>query len=367
MTGIAPRRGRGAVLCGLAWMLASAVPARGADPEGFPAGALAKVEAAVSAAMSKNNVAGLSAAVVLDNRLSWSEGYGFADLENFVPFRAATVHRIASVSKPITAVAAMQLVEKGKLDLDISIQTYCPAFPKKTQAVTTRQLLGHLSGIRHYRPGEPTSTRHFESVVESLQAFQADALLHEPGVKETYSTFGYVVLGCVIEGASQKPFAAYVRENITEPAGMARTRPDDLWAIIPNRARGYAKLEGGALRNADLADTSNKVPGGGMVSTVDDLARFAVALDTNRLLKKETFAQMQVPMKLNDGAASPYFGWSIEERRGEKVLRHSGSQEGTNSYLLMIPSRGFAVALLANTEGAGLRDLALKLTDILLP
>ena len=362
-----PQRRRGAILRALALILAAALPARAADPGGLPPETLAKVEAALSGAISKNNVAGLSVAVVLDNRLAWSEGYGFADLENFVPFRAGTVHRIASLSKPMTAVAAMQLVEKGKLDLDAPIQAYCPAFPKKPQPITTRQLLGHLSGIRHYRPGEPTSTRHFESVVASLEAFQADALLHEPGAKQTYSTFGYVVLGCVIEGASHQPFAAYVREHVTDPAGMARTRPDDAWAIIPNRARGYAKLETGALRNADLADTSNKVPGGGMVSTAEDLARFAVALDTNALLKKETFARMQVPMRLNDGTASPYFGWSIEERQGEKLLRHSGSQEGTNSYLLMVPSKGFAVALLANTEGAGLRDLARQLTDILLP
>ena len=104
-----------------------------------------------------------------------------------------------------------------------------------------------------------------------------------------------------------------------------------------------------------------------MVSTAEDLARFAVALETDALLKKGTFGQMQVPMKLNDGTASPYFGWSIEDRKGQTLLRHSGSQEGTNSYLLMVPARGFALALLANTEDAGLRDLALQLTDILLP
>jgi CubicO group peptidase (beta-lactamase class C family) len=351
----------------VALILAAAVLARAAEPRALPPEKLANVEAAVAGAMSKKSVAGLSVAVVLDNQLAWSEGYGFADLENFVPFRAGTVHRIASVSKPITAVAAMQLVEKGRLDLDAPIQTYCPAFPRKAQVITTRQLLGHLGGIRHYQEGEKTSTRHYQSVVESLEAFQADALVNEPGARQTYSTFGYVVLGCVVEGASRMAFADYVRENVTQPAGMARTRPDDAWAILPNRARGYEKLPSGALRNADLADTSNKVPGGGMVSTVEDLARFAIALHANTLLTKETFARMQVPMTLSDGGLSPYFGWTIEERQGDKVLRHSGSQEGTNSYLLMVPARGFALALLANTEDAGLRDLVRQLTDILLP
>src|SRR5262245_14823681 len=339
-----------------ALLLALASPP-GVAPQALPAApdAFARVEPAIAAAMSADNIPGLSVAVVLDGKLGWSRGYGFADLENFVPFRAETVWRLGSVSKPLTAVAAMQLAEKGRLDLDAPIQSSCPAFPKKPQPITTRELLGHLSGIRHYAPGENfDSTRHYGSISESLEAFQNDPLLQEPGTKYTYSTYGYVVLGCVVEGASGERFPDYLREHVTGPAGMTRTRPDDLYDIVANRARGYARLADGKLRNADLADTSNKVPGGGLVSTAEDLGRFAIALFDHKILKPETFAAMQVSMKTRDGKASDYFGWSITEERGERLLTHSGSQQGTRTYFLMIPRRRFAVAILTNTEDAGL-------------
>jgi serine beta-lactamase-like protein LACTB, mitochondrial len=326
------------------------------------------VESAIRAAMSDQRISGLSVAVVLNQALAWSAGYGFADLENRVPFTATTVWRLGSVSKPLTAVAAMQLAERGRLDLDAPIQGYCPAFPKKEKPITARELLGHLSGIRHYRKDENfNSTRHYATVSESLEAFKADPLEHEPGSAYTYSTYGYVVLGCVVEGASGASYADYLRENVAKPAGMDRTRPDEVSAVIPDRARGYAKRASGEFCNAELADTSNKVPGGGLVSTSVDLARFAIALETGRLVKPETFQRMLSPMKTTDGKDSPYFGWSIGERHGEKLLSHSGSQQGTSTDFLMIPGKGFAVAIIANTERVDVGKLARELTDILLP
>ena len=327
-----------------------------------------RVQAAIAASIASQNISGLSVAVVIGNEVKWSGGYGFADLENFVPFTATTVWRLGSISKPITAVAAMRLAESGRLDLDAPIQGTCPAFPSKTQPITARELLGHLSGIRHYNPDENfNSTRHYESVPASLDAFKSDPLLQEPGAAYTYSTYGYVVLGCVVEGASGKPYAEFIRESVTRPAGMDRTRVDDQASVVPNRARGYAKAPSGELRNADLADTSNKVPGGGLVSSAVDLARFAIALNTNKLLKAETFQQMQVPMKTKDGKDSPYFGWTIVDRKGEKLLTHGGSQQGTSTYLAMLPARGFAVAILANTESVNVGALARQLTDMLAP
>ncbi len=327
-----------------------------------------RAEAAAGAARAKQNIAGLSVAVVVGKEVRWSKGFGFADLESSVPFTATTVHRLASVSKTITAVAAMQLVEKGALDLEAPIQKYCPAFPTKQRPITARQVIGHLAGIRHYAKGENfDSTKHYDGVVDSLQAFSADPLLHDPGTEFTYSTYGYVVLGCVVEGASGMKFGDYVREKIATPAEMERTRTDDLVTIVPGRARPYQHLPNGELGNANLADTSNKVPGGGMVSTAVDLARFAIALETGKLLRPATFARMQVPMKTTEGKESPYFGWSISTLAGRTVLSHSGSQQGTATYLLMIPESGFAVAVIANTESVKVGDLAKELVEIVNP
>jgi CubicO group peptidase (beta-lactamase class C family) len=353
----------------LAFATALGLAAQTTAPPSPPLGdSQAKVEAAVSQVMSKQRISGLSVAVATDGRLRWSQGYGFADIENSVPFTAGTVWRLGSISKPITAVAAMQLVEGGRIDLDAPIQKYCPAFPEKEKPITTRLLLGHLSGIRHYAPNEDfNSTRHYEGVVASLESFKKDPLLHPPGASYTYSTYGYVVLGCVVEGASGRPYADQVRERVTGPAGMERTRPDDVAAIVPGRAHGYEKTASGEFRNAALADTSNKVPGGGFVSTAPDLIRFALALDEGKLLKPETFRQMQTPMKTMDGKESPYFGWTIADRKADRILTHGGSQQGTSTYLLMVPAKGFAVAVIANTESVNAGELARAVADILLP
>lgn len=360
---------RRAVACVIILLtLLVSIQAFGQSPKGLTAEQIKKIEAVISAAMAKQNIPGFSAAVVMDNQLLWSQGYGLAEMENSVPATPLTTYRIASVSKPITAVAAMQLVEKGKLDLDAPLQRYCPAYPEKPWKMTTRHLLGHLSGIRHYKQDENfNSTRHYMSVTESLDAFKTDALLQEPGAKFTYTTYGYVVLGCVVEGASGMKYAEYARENIFRPAGMERTRVDDVYAIIPNRAGGYARLKSGEVRNADLADTSNKIPGGGLVSTAEDIARFARALNTGVLLKRETFQQMLSPMKTLDGQDSPYFGWFIRERKGEKLLTHGGSQQGTSTQLFMMPGKGFALALMANMEDVNQVEVANQIAAILLP
>ena len=133
-------------------LLALAQPAPAVSPSPSPGlrpAAIQAVEAAIAATMSAERIPGLSVAVMTHGELRWSSGFGQADLENAVPATADTVYRLASISKPITAVAAMQLAERGRLDLDAPVQKYVPGFPPKPWPVTTRAVLGHLSGIRH--------------------------------------------------------------------------------------------------------------------------------------------------------------------------------------------------------------------------
>jgi serine beta-lactamase-like protein LACTB, mitochondrial len=240
----------------------------------LPAETVKQIEALINAEMSKQKIPGMSVSIVAGRQVRWSAGFGMQDVENNIQARAATVYRLGSISKPITAVAVMQLFERGRVDLDAPVQKYCPAFPEKQWPVTTRAVLSHLSGIRHYKSDEEfNNTRFYASVGDGLAMFKDDALLHEPGTKYTYTTFGYSVLGCVVEGASGKTFADFVSENIFKPAAMERIRVDSVADIIPNRAQGYRVTDKGVLTNSPLADTSYKVPGGGFVSTVDDLAR----------------------------------------------------------------------------------------------
>ncbi|MBA2501609.1 MAG: beta-lactamase family protein, partial [Pyrinomonadaceae bacterium] len=279
--------------------------------QGLPAAKVREIELLVSAWMRQHKAPALSVAVVTDNKMSFSKGYGLADVENNVSARSDTVYRLASIAKSMTAIAVMQLVERGKLDLDAPINKYCAAYPEKQSLkdapgkqfpITARQLLVHQAGVRHNKvPDEVIGTRHYTSITEAVGAFKDDPLVIEPETKYSYSTPGYTLLGCAIEGASGVSYINYLRENIFKPAGMNRTFIDDVYAVIPNRARGYRKTEKGEIQNAPLADTSVKIPGGGLVSTAEDLAKFAVAVNTNQLVKPETLAQMWTKPKTRDG------------------------------------------------------------------
>ena len=207
-----------------------------------------EIEKLVAQEMSRQNLPGLSIAVAVNGELAWSAGYGLADLENFVPAKALTMYRLASVSKPITAVAVMQLSEAGKIDLDHSIRRYVPTFPAKPWTITVRQLLGHLGGIRHYENSEEiNSTRHYPDMLSPLKIFQNDPLVAEPGTRFHYSTYGYVLLGEAVESAAGQRYLDYVRSRVFVPAGMERIRQDHVFAVIPHRARGYVINSGGQL------------------------------------------------------------------------------------------------------------------------
>jgi len=349
-------------------LVSSAVHAQ--QSRALPSEKLEKVEKAISIQMSKLGIPGLSVSLVLDGKALWSNGYGFSDVENYVPAKASTAYRLGSISKSITATAVMQLVERGKIDLDAPIQKYCPAFPPKQWPVTARLLLGHLSGVRHYKSdAEFESTRHYNTVVEGLGMFKDDPLLFEPGTKFGYTTHGYAVLGCAVEGASGVRFPDYVRDNIFKTASMYRMRVDNVSDIIPNRAQGYVKSQNGELRNSGLADTSYKIPGGGFISTVDDLAKFAIAMQNGSLVKKETLNLMWTSLKTKDGKPTGYgLGWSVETRNGMKEVHHGGAQQRVSTFLYTIPEKGLAVVLMANLENiAGeLQSLCREIADILL-
>lgn len=353
-------------------------PARAQGPTALPADKITKIETAVSSLMSRQGIPAVSIAIVQDNQIRFQRGYGMADVENLVPAKALTVYRIASVTKSLTAVAAMQLVEKGKLDLDAPIQKYVPSFPTKNFPVTTRQLLAHLSGIRNYKPGEGERTDHYDSLTAALSVFKDDPLDFEPGTKYSYTTFGYTLLGVVIEGASAMKYEDYIRENIFKPAGMQHTYVDDLYALIPNRARGYhPKVYGvfnGENRNASLMDSSYKIPAGGLVSTAEDIARFAIAVQNGVLIKPETFAEMSKNQKTRDGRETGYgYGWYVGVSGGFAIdpnaVSHGGVQQGFTSDLVLLPRKHFALVILTNLEGGGrlgLGTLANQIADIVL-
>src|SRR5215472_15096734 len=331
-----------------------------------------EIEKAVAGFMSANSVPGLSAALVLEGGPIWAQGFGMADLENSSPATSSTLFRLGSISKPITATAVMQLWERGKLDLDAPVQKYCPEFPQKESPITTRQLLGHLGGIRHYSSDgkgdvPEDSARHFSGVKESLQLFAGDPLVAKPGTEYHYSTYGYSIIGCVLEAAAGEKFVDFVRKNVFEPAGMRQTRDDDFFTVIPHRTRWYHQDKSGIVHNAGVLDSSYKIPGGGMISSADDMARFEAAILADKLLKRSTRDVMWASLKAADGKSTGYgLGWGTTNRFGLHILEHTGSQQGTSTAFAVAPDRRAGVVVLCNLDDVDVNQLAMEILRIAL-
>jgi CubicO group peptidase (beta-lactamase class C family) len=287
----------------------------------------------------------------MKGEMVWVKGYGYADLENKVPAKAESAYRLASVTKSMTAVAILQLVEQGKIDLDAEVQTYVPYFPKKQWPVTVRQLLGHLGGISHYKNEEQEAhIKTRKSTREAIAIFENFDLVAEPGTRYSYSSYGYNLLGAVIEGASGMSYGEYMRKNVWQPAGMNDTRMDDPLEVIPNRVRGYQLIDG-KIRNSEFIDISSRFAAGGTRSTVPDLLKYAKGLMDGKLLSSASWEQMTTSMSTKAGRLTDYgMGWETTPFGGRYLLIHSGGQQETRTLLYIMPARKMAFAAAVNFE-----------------
>ncbi len=328
--------------------------------------AIQSFEDFVAKQMAFDGVPGLTVGFIKDD-FEWIKGFGFADLENRLPARPESSYRLASITKTITAVAVLQLVEQGKIDLDSEIQTYVPDFPRKRWPVTVRQLLGHTGGISHYRNyAVEGRIREPKNTQQSLAIFKDFDLVAEPGTRYNYSSYGYNLLGAAVESASGVSYGEYVRIHIFEPLEMADSRMDSSLDLIPNRVKGYQFVDG-KLQNSEFVDISSRFAAGGVRSTIADLLNYARGIIDGKLLKEATCKKMFSPMALRNGVLTGYgMGWFIQPLNGHFVVSHSGSQPETRTYLLILPQDKLAVAIACNLEGTNLIPYITRLIEIVL-
>jgi CubicO group peptidase (beta-lactamase class C family) len=314
--------------------------------------AVARACALIEREMARTLAPGVSVAVARDGRLVWSEGIGSADVELQVPVSTTTRLRIGSVSKPLTSAALGALVEDGRLDLDAPVQRYVPDFPKKAWPITTRELAGHLAGIRHYERGEFEIRDHYDTVRAGLAVFEKDALLFEPGTQFSYSSYGWNLIAAVIEGASGERFLDFMQKRVFGPAGLVRTGADDPATIVPGRGHFYTRNEAGAVVNAGFVDNSLKWASGGFVSTAEDLVTFANALLEGRLLKPGTVKLLWTSQKTSDGKDTGYgMGWGVGlDAKGRRRVSHSGGAQGGTAYLVVYPDEKLVAAMIVNSD-----------------
>lgn len=291
---------------------------------------------------------GLSIAVAADGKLVWSESCGFADRERRVPVRRDTTFRIGSVSKTLTGAAAGRLVQRGLLDLDAEVQRYVPGFPHKQHAITSRQLGGHLGGIRHYQGGEALSRRHYDSVTSSLAVFKEDPLVAVPGERFSYSSYGFNLLGAVLESAAGKPFAVAVAETLLAPLQMKRTRLDDGRAGR-GRSRFYEVTSSRRAVPAPRVDLSNRFPSGGFLSTAEDLIRFGLGVTDRTFVSEEMQALLFTSQRTSSGRPTGYgFGFEVGAGPFGPVAGHTGNVVGGTAFLFIHPKTRVVVAMTTN-------------------
>jgi serine beta-lactamase-like protein LACTB len=312
--------------------------------------ALDSTRAVLVSFMDAHHVPGMTAAVAVDSTLVWTEGFGYADLEHMVHARPQTRWRIASISKTLTAVAAMQLLEQGKLDLDAPIQRWVPEFPQKRGPVTLRRLMSHTSGLRHYKGDEFESDVHYDDVIAPIAVFAQDSLLFMPGERYSYSTYGFTLVSAAVRRASGEPFLDYLAEHVIRPAGLTSVGPEKKDSIILHHASFYLEDSLGVVTKAPEVDLSNKWAGGGLLSTASDLVRWALAVSEHRVLSDSMTERMWTRQKLNDGTLGPYaLGWRVETNAaGRRVVYHTGGAMGGGGVLYFYPDDGVAVAILGN-------------------
>ncbi len=192
-------------------------------------------------------IPGVQIAVAVNGKLVWSEGFGYADGARKRPVTRETQFRIGSVSKPLTATAVALLYEQGKLDLDAPVQRYVPSFPDKGYPITTRQLTGHLAGLRHYKDQEFFLNRHFATVLDVLTIFQDDSLLFPPGTQFSYSSYAWNLVSAVVEGASGDDFLDFMSAHVFRPLGLTHTAPDRVDSLVPARTQFYDRDSAGQV------------------------------------------------------------------------------------------------------------------------
>jgi CubicO group peptidase (beta-lactamase class C family) len=319
--------------------------------------------------ISSNKVAGISAGFATNNSIKWMASNGVANIEKDQKFEVDTKVRTASIAKSMTAVAVMQLVEKGLVDLDKPIDIYIPEFIQKHDTkITTRHLLSHTSGISAYKNVKETENRiNYRSLREVYDVFKDRKLRFQPGTDFYYTSYGYVLLGILIEKVTGMSYERYMTINIWDKAGMVNTGIENRADLPENMSALFTKTRKGKIDNAKANDLSNRIPGGGLYSTVKDILNFGIALLDGKLVSPETLEIMTTHHSLEKYNNGYGFGFYLYGKTPNEnsIYGHNGAQTGASGQLFLVPSLNLVTVALSNTSGAGfeISTIAAQLID----
>ncbi len=344
-----------------------------AAPSPKVAGAVAQARQIVRAALAERNLPGISVAVGTGGEIVWAEGFGWANLEKKTAVSPDTRFRIGTASTALTSAAAGLLLEKDRLTLDEKMQTYVPEFPEQKFPVTLRQVMGHLAGVRSDGGDEgPLFGQRCDRPVEALQHFDS-APRFEPGTQYRYSNFGWILVSAAIEAAAGQPFLAFMDRQIFEPLDMDHTEADVASEPAPDLATSYfprfaadPRYGPDVMRPVELSCYSGSSV---FLSTPSDLVRFALALNSGKLLQPATVKLLQTAQQLRSGQETGYgLGWDIETvtlmGKPTTAVGHDGDLlGGMVASFMTFPEYGIVVSVTSNISYADTYSVAVKIAQ----
>ncbi len=295
--------------------------------------------------------------VAQNDKILIKRAYGLASIEFDVENTTETKFNIASITKMFTAVATLQLYEKGKIELHTPISKYLPNYPNKLvrDSVTVHQLLTHTSGLNNFYVADLDKIKNLEykKTSDFIPLFVNDTLLSKPGTQYNYSASGFVILGLIIEKVSKKSYYNYLKDHILKPTKMHNTTELEIDSIVKNKASGYTTMfgENKTLKKNDYYLTKAS-PGGFYYSTVQDLFNFSKALRNNKLLEKKTTELMLTPKTKGYNTFIGY-GIDIDERYNQTIVGHSGGWYGVHCELMDFRNDNYTVIILSNIDDGG--------------
>lgn len=316
--------------------------------------------------------------VAKDGQPVFKKAYGLANKNTNAANNTETKFNVGSNNKMFTAVAIAQLAERGKLSFDDPISKHLPNYPNKAVAdkVTVHQLLTHTSGMGSY-----FNDKFFEkldktkTLADLLPFFADEPLAFEPGAKWQYSNAGFTVLGLIIEKISGQNYFDYVWENIFKPAGMNNTDSFERGAKVENLAIGYTRAtlsdRGRPDPNAPLRDNTQMLPlkgssAGGGYSTLDDMLKFAVALQNNKLLSKK-FTEIVTTGKFDVGGPMGKYAYGFGDKffNGKHIVWHNGGGPGIGANFDMFPELGYTAIIFSNLDSPAMFPIITKIRELI--
>ncbi len=289
---------------------------------------------------------GAALIVVRNNRVIFRKAYGMADLQLDCAMEPGMCFKLGSVTKQFTAVAIMRLVEQEKVSLADPLTAYFPEFPQADSAITIRHLLTHTSGFDDYI--DFAHIREDVSLQDQIAVIREQERVAAPGEKFHYSNPNYILLGRIIEIVSGRSYADYLQQKLFEPLKMTSTRLGDQATAIPGLVSGYRQRDGQYI-NAPYMSMTHPWSAGGLVSNVDDLARWQAGLRGGKLISLASLKQCFTAFTLNSGESAEYgYGWFVDKWKGRYKIAHGGGVFGFVNHCLFLPQEGLYVALLSN-------------------